>query len=129
MKQVKYLLPQKNLNNLKMFSIGILSFLWMNSIFTGIYQLIYGMDIRLKTRMCGNLVKKFSSNAVRLFLQSKLLGDVFARRCVCWDFGGGIKCFVVLSNSRKCLNVLTKKIQSFLLMQSLGMQTNICRII
>lgn len=129
MKQVKYLFAQKNLNNLKMFSIGLLSFLWTNSIFTGIYQLIYDIDPNFKIIMCGNLVKKFSSNAMSVFLQSRLSGDVVARRCVCWDFWWGIKSFVVLSNSRKFLHALTKKVQSFLLTQSLWIQTNICRII
>ena len=129
MKQVKYPLVQKSSNNLKVFSVAILDFLWMNSIFTGISQLIYGIEINSKTRICENFFKKFSSNALRLFFQSKLSVYAFTSRCICWDFLGSIKSFVVLSNSRKFLNALIKKVQSFLLTQSLQMPTDICRIL
>ena len=128
-KQVKYPLMRTNKNNLKMFSIEIIGFLWLNSIFNEIYRLIHGIVIKSKTIICENFLRKFSSNALRLSLQSKLLGDVFVKRSIRWDFFWGIKSFVVLSNSRKFLSFLVRKVQSFLLSQNLKVQTNICRII
>lgn len=124
-KQVKYSIVQTNKNNLKIFPIGIIGFLWMNSVFNTIYRLIYGIAIESKTIMCENFLRKFSGNVLGLFFQSNL----FVKRFICWDFFWGIKNFAVLSNSRKFLSILTWKVQSFLLTQSLQMQISICRII
>lgn len=71
-----------NKNNLKMFSIEIIGFLWLNSIFNEIYRLIHGIVIKSKTIICEDFLRKFSSNALRLSLQSKLLGDVFVKRSI-----------------------------------------------
>lgn len=128
-KQVKYSLMQTNNNNLKIFPIGIIGFLWMNSVFNAIYRLIYGVIIKSKTSMCDNFLRKVSSNALKLLFQSKLLGNSFVKRFICWDFFWGIKSFAVLSNSRKFLSILVRKVQSFLFTQSLQVQIKIYRII
>lgn len=128
-KQVKYSWMQTNKNNLKISPMGILGFLWMNSVFNAIYQLIHGAVIKSKISMCNCFLRKIPSNVLKLFFQSTLLGNLSAKRSICWDFFWGIKGFAVLSNSRKFLSILVRKVQSFLFTQSLQMQIKIDRII
>ena len=128
-KQVKYLSSQTNKKNLKICLIGILGFLWTNSVFNALYRLIYGIVVKSKINMCDNSLRKFSSNALKLFFHGKPFGNLIVERFICWDFFWGIKGFAVLSNSRKFLSLLARKVQSFFLMHCLKMQVNIYRII
>lgn len=128
-KQVKYSWAQKNKNNLKMFLIGIIGFLWIHSVFNAIYRLIYGIAIKSRISIRENFLRNFSSHTLKLFCESKLWGNSFVKRFLYWDFFWGINSFAVLSNSRKFLSILAKKIQSFFFTQSLHMQIKIRKII